>query len=92
MVLKKTTFLPTDAVAMSLIIIGEAPAKIMDRHPDFIARHADVPWRIMRGIRSRIEHGYFEVNLDVGWDTVRTDLPALPAQLITVRDDKNDAS
>jgi len=81
-----------NAVVMSLIIIGEAAAKIMDRYPDFSARHVEIPWRIMRGMRNRIAHGYFEVDLDVVWDTVRTDLPALLAQLIAARHDTNDAS
>jgi uncharacterized protein with HEPN domain len=81
-----------NAVVMSLVIIGEAAAKIMDRYPDFTAQHTEVPWRIMRGTRNRIAHGYFEVDLDVVWDTVQADLPALLAQLIAVRDDTNDTS
>lgn len=59
------------------MIIGEAAAKIMERHPAFAARHQEVPWRNMRGMRNRIAHGYFDIDLDVVWDTVRTALPAL---------------
>ncbi|WP_084656470.1 HepT-like ribonuclease domain-containing protein [Pandoraea norimbergensis] len=53
------------AVVMSLIIIGEAATKIMDRHADFSQAHSEVPWRAMRGMRNRIAHGYFEINLDM---------------------------
>jgi uncharacterized protein with HEPN domain len=53
------------AVVMSLVIIGEAAARIMDKHSEFIADHPEIPWRGMRGMRNRVAHGYFEVNLDV---------------------------
>lgn len=65
------------AVVMSLIIIGEAATKIMDRFPAFAKQHTEVPWRSMRGMRNRIAHGYFDIDLDVVWDTVETALPEL---------------
>jgi uncharacterized protein with HEPN domain len=73
------------AVVMSLIIIGEVAAKVMDRHAGFVVQHPDVPWRGMRGMRNRIAHGYFDINLDVVWDTVQLALPALLKQLRVVR-------
>ncbi|MEX3854890.1 DUF86 domain-containing protein [Paraburkholderia sp. BR10923] len=69
------------AVVMSLIILGEAPTKVMDRYADFAQAHPEVPWRSMRGMRNRIAHGYFDINLDVVWDTVQTALPELLKQL-----------
>jgi uncharacterized protein with HEPN domain len=78
------------AVIMSLIIIGEAAAKIMDVHAEFTQAHPEVPWRSMRGMRNRIAHGYFYINLDVVWDTVRTALPELLKQLPAVRQDAED--
>jgi uncharacterized protein with HEPN domain len=73
------------AVVMSLIIIGEAATKVMDGYPDFAQAHADIPWRSMRGMRNRIAHGYFEINLDVVWDTVQSALPSLLKQLNSAR-------
>lgn len=73
------------AVIMSLVIIGEAATKVMDGFPGFSETHPDVPWRSMRGMRKRIAHGYFEINLDVVWDTVQTALPALLDSLSLVR-------
>jgi uncharacterized protein with HEPN domain len=35
----------------------------------------------MRGMRNRIAHGYFEINLDVVWETVQSALPELQQQL-----------
>jgi uncharacterized protein with HEPN domain len=73
------------AVVMSLIILGEAAAKVMDAYAEFAQAHPEVPWRSMRGMRNRIAHGYFDINLDLVWDTVRTALPQLLQQLPAVR-------
>lgn len=65
------------AVIMSLIIIGEAATKVMDGYPAFADANPEVPWRSMRGMRNRIAHGYFDIDLDVVGDTVQTALPEL---------------
>ena len=74
-------------VIMSLIIIGEAATKVMDSYAEFAQTHTEVPWRSMRGMRNRIAHGYFDINLDVVWETVQTALPDLLKQLPIVRQD-----
>jgi uncharacterized protein with HEPN domain len=83
--LTKETFLDDKrtqrAVIMSLVIIGEAATKMMDNYPEFIQNHEQVPWRNMRGMRNRIAHGYFEINMDVVWDTVQSAIPELIRQL-----------
>jgi uncharacterized protein with HEPN domain len=73
------------AVVMRLIVLGEAATKVMDRHPEFAAMQTQVPWRNMRGMRNRIAHGYFEIDLDVVWDTVRIALPELLVALDTLK-------
>ena len=74
------------AVIMSLIIIGEAVTKLMDSYAEFAQAHEQVPWRSMRGMRNRIAHGYFDINLDVVWDTVQAALPELLKQLPAVHE------
>lgn len=69
------------AVIMSLIVLGEAATKVMDRHPEFASAHTQVPWRNMRGMRNRIAHGYFDIDLDVVWDTVQNALLPLRVAL-----------
>lgn len=69
------------AVVMSLVIIGEAATKVMDGYVEFVKHHPRIPWRNMRGMRNRIAHGYFDINLDVVWDTVQTALPELLTSL-----------
>jgi uncharacterized protein with HEPN domain len=62
---------------MSLVIIGEAATKIMDPYPAYAAHRGETPWRNMRGMRNRITHGYFEINLEIVWDTVQSAPPKL---------------
>ncbi len=89
--LDKTGFLEDkktqQAVVMCLIIIGEAATKVMDNYAEFTQSHAHVPWRSMRGMRNRIAHGYFDINLSVVWETVQTALPELLKQLAAVAPD-----
>lgn len=83
------------AVIMNFIIIGEAAMKVMDGYAEFTQAHPEVPWRSMRNMRNRMAHGYFDINLDVVWETVHEWLPALLKQLPAVRqeaadEDRND--
>ena len=64
------------AVVMSLIVLGEAATKVMERHAAFAETHSHISWRGMRGMRNRIAHG-----MEVVWDTMQTALPELRAQL-----------
>ena len=66
---------------MSLVIIGEAATKLMDTDQAFVQAHPSIPWRAMRGMRNRMAHGYFDINLDVVWETVQVSLPELIEQL-----------
>ena len=59
-------------------IIGEAATRVSDEGR---ARHPSVPWQAAIGMRNRLVHGYDQIDLDVLWDTVQDDLPALIGQL-----------
>lgn len=69
------------AVIYSLLIVGEAATKVMDRYPEFASANSHIPWRSMRGMRNRFAHGYFDINLDVVWDTVQNAVPELLLQI-----------
>lgn len=53
----------------------------MNEYPEFVAKHPEIPWWQIRGMRNRMAHGYFEIDLNIVWDTVRISLPVLREQL-----------
>lgn len=61
-----------------LEIIGEAANGISDELKE---THSHIPWHQMTSMRNRLIHGYFDVNLDVVWQTVKNDLPSLVQQV-----------
>lgn len=72
------------AVILNLIIC-EAATKLLKDYSRFLDQHPDLPWRSMRSMRKRIAHGYFEIDLDVVWETVKTALPQLLERLTVIR-------
>jgi uncharacterized protein with HEPN domain len=75
------------AVLLNIMIIGEAATKLAQSDPGLLARHPQVPWSSMRGMRNRVAHGYFDIDLQVVWDTTQTALPELATQLHAVLTD-----
>jgi uncharacterized protein with HEPN domain len=73
------------AVIWNLLVLGEAVTKLLQEHGDFAHQHRHIPWRSMKGMRNRLAHGYFDINLDVVWDTVQAALPPLLTQLPALR-------
>ncbi len=67
-----------DAVMHQIEVIGEASNNVSS---EFQSQHPELPWTQMRAIRNKIVHDYREVNLEVVWDTVKNDLPALKTQI-----------
>ena len=72
------------AVVLNLILIGEEATKVLTAFPEFAETHQAIPWRSMKGMRNRIAHGYYEINIDTVWDTVQQALTALVVQLQAV--------
>ncbi|WP_180899942.1 HepT-like ribonuclease domain-containing protein [Martelella soudanensis] len=72
------------AVVMSLMIVREAASRVLADHPEFAQSQVTVPWRSIRGMRNRIAHGYFDIDLHVVWQTV-AELPALVERLVEIR-------
>jgi uncharacterized protein with HEPN domain len=68
----------TLAIIKDLEIIGEAATKLT---PEFKAAQAHIPWADIIGMRNRLTHGYFDIDLDRVWDTVLEDLGPLSIDL-----------
>ncbi len=45
----------------------------------------DVPWHRIAGLRHRVVHDYFDVDLDPVWAIVETELPLLASQLSDIQ-------
>lgn len=75
------------AAILNLIVIGEVATRLLQSHATFVERHPQIPWRNMKGMRNRVAHGYFDINLDVVWETVHTALPELLGQIRVVQAD-----
>ena len=57
-----------------LEIIGEAASKVSHETREEIPA---IPWTRMVGMRNRLIHAYYDVNLKIVWRTVREELPEL---------------
>ena len=66
-----------------LEIIGEAARGISEECRN---DHPHIAWKSMAGMRDRLIHGYFDVNLEIVWETVTRDLPPLVTQLQGILD------
>ncbi len=66
------------AFIRSLEVIGEATKRLP---PEFRSAYPHVDWRGMAGMRDRLIHGYFGVDLELVWDVVQTRVPDLRAAL-----------
>lgn len=62
------------AVLKALETIGEAAAKVSIHQQ---IEHPEIPWREIIGLRHKLVHDYFEVDLKKIWETLQVDLPQL---------------
>lgn len=74
------------AVILNIVVIGEVASKLLQNFAPFLERHPSIPWSSMKGMRNRIAHGYFDIDLTVVWDTVQSALPQLVAALPAIRE------
>jgi uncharacterized protein with HEPN domain len=69
------------AVALNVIVIGEAAANVPD---DVVNAHPEIAWHLMRGMRNRLVRDYFGMDPQVIWETAKHDLPPLVESLRNV--------
>ncbi len=66
------------ALVRAVEIVGEAANNITD---EFKAKYSDIPWAKIVGMRHRLVHAYFEVDMDVLWSAIHEEMPPLVAAL-----------
>jgi len=67
-----------NGICMCFIVLGEEVKRI-DRYTDeqLLPKYPSIPWKSIKGMRDRIAHGYFEVDVDVIYDALKNDIPPL---------------
>jgi uncharacterized protein with HEPN domain len=71
-----------DAVIRNIEIIGEASKKITSETKK---NYPDIPWKEISGMRDKLIHDYLGVDVDVVWETIKKDIPALRKQILSIK-------
>lgn len=66
------------AIRSCLTVVGEATRAIPD---DLKLRHPDIPWAAIWGLRNRLVHAYWRIDLDTILRILRDDVPLFVAEL-----------
>jgi uncharacterized protein with HEPN domain len=71
-----------DSVNRRIEIIGEAVKNIPD---DIRIRYPDIPWNEISGMRDILIHKYFGIDLELTWEAITRDIPALKKQMLRIQ-------
>jgi len=71
-----------DSVVRNLEIIGEAANRLPQ---NFKIQHSEIEWPQIIGLRHRIVHDYFNIDVEIVWQIIQEDLPVFKSKLSLVR-------
>jgi uncharacterized protein with HEPN domain len=71
-----------DGVIRQIEIIGEAVKRLSN---EIREKYTDVSWKDIVGMRNKLIHNYFGVDVDAVWETVKKDIPVLKKKLIGIK-------
>ena len=66
------------AVVRAIEILGEAANKVSE---DLQSANSSIPWRAMVGMRNRLVHAYFDIDTEMVWKTLQSEIPELLSTL-----------
>lgn len=69
------------AIVHLLEIIGEAANSVSK---ELQQKYDSIPWKSIVGMRNRLIHGYFDIDLKIIWQTIQTDIPFLRKEIISL--------
>ena len=73
-------------ILKNIEIIGEAVKSIPQ---EIREQYTQIPWKQIVGMRDRLVHQYWNVDEELVWDTVRTDLPLLKSVISQIKQGLN---
>ncbi|EKU97314.1 hypothetical protein Lepto7375DRAFT_6495 [Leptolyngbya sp. PCC 7375] len=71
-------------ILKNIEIVGEAVKSIPQ---EIREQYTQIPWKQIVGMRARLVHQYWNVDVELVWDTMQTDLPLLKAVITQIRED-----
>lgn len=75
-----------DAVVRNLEIIGEAANRLPD---EFKEKYSEIEWYKVVGLRHRIVHEYFGIDLEIIWQILHKDLPELKQKIVEIMEEES---
>lgn len=85
------TFVKNNLLQAGLIreieIIGEATKRLNNK---IFGTYTNIPWKNIAGMRDKLIHDYFGVDMDAVWDTIFRDIPELKKNIINIIEREKD--
>ena len=69
------------AVLYEISVLGEAMRRIS---PEFQQQYSEIPYRQIIGMRNKLVHNYDEINIQLVWSVIQTNIPELIDQFKTI--------
>lgn len=70
-----------DAVIRQFEVIGEATKRLSE---DFKNHYVNIPWKYIIGMRNRLIHNYFGIDINAVWETIVKDIPYLKKEIYKI--------
>src|SRR4051794_17010181 len=71
-------FMRVEACLYNIQIIGEVVSRLPE---DLKKQESQIPWSLIKGMRNRLIHEYFGTDLQLVWNVISEELPALKTEL-----------